>query len=145
MLKIDWSTKKIVEKFEAYYSPQVNETYERHIFKGTVQGQDETIDHYVTELRVKASTCNFGALANSMIRDQLVSGVKSDQVRERLLRYPELPLEKTITAAKAAEVSIMQMKDLTLNINSAEGKARPMVEQPQQEDIDLHVIRRKTA
>ena len=131
--------KKIVEKFEAYCSPQVNETYERHIFKGTVQGQDETIDHYVTELRVKASTCNFGALANSMIRDQLVSGVKSDQVRERLLRYPELTLEKAITAAKAAEVSIMQMKDLTLNINSAEGKARP-----QQEDIDLHVVRRKT-
>ena len=52
-----------VEKFEAYCSQQVNETYER---------QAETIEHYVTELRIKASTCNFGALADSTIRNQLV-------------------------------------------------------------------------
>ena len=85
---------KIQGKFEEYCNPQKNETFERHVFKSRTQGSTETVDQFVTDLRVKAASCNYGTLTDSMIRDQLVSGIRSNQVRERLLREPELSLAK---------------------------------------------------
>ena len=93
----------IIIKFEAYCNPKRNITYERHIFNTRVQGSNETIDAYVTELRLQAKNCEFGVLSNELIRDRIVVGIRDDSVRSRLLRESELDLQKAVDICRAAE------------------------------------------
>ena len=53
----------IMTKFEAYCKR------ERHVFNTQNQQISETIDQYVTDLKTKAKTCEFGTLTDSLIRD----------------------------------------------------------------------------
>ncbi len=87
---------KLVEKFEKYCIPRKNVTWERHVFNTRCQQPGETIDQYVTVLRNKAITCEFGALTESLIKDKLVCGVISDKTRSRLLKQAELTLSRAM-------------------------------------------------
>ena len=104
---------KIMEKFKAYCNPRKNLTYERHIFNTRNQQAGENIDAYVTDLKNKASLCEFSTLKDSLIRDRIVCGIRSDEVRARLLRDPDLTSVKAIDACRAAETSQTQLKGLT--------------------------------
>ena len=81
-MKVD----KIIEKFKAYCNPRKNITYERHVFNTRNQKAGQSIDQYVTDLRTKAKTCEFGTLCESLIRDRVVCGIMDDKLRARLLR-----------------------------------------------------------
>lgn len=70
---------KIMEKFQAYCEPRKNITWERHVFNTCNQEVGETIDQYVTKLKTKARSCEFGALKDSLIRDRIVCGIISDK------------------------------------------------------------------
>ncbi|KAJ8033383.1 hypothetical protein HOLleu_23606 [Holothuria leucospilota] len=100
-------------KFEAYCAPRKNITYERHKFSSRVQQEGETIDQYVTDLRNLSTTCEFGDLKDSLIGDKIVCGLRSDSLRERMLREEDLTLEKAINTCRAAESSKSQAKTLT--------------------------------
>ena len=53
------------------------------------QGQSikgESIDQYVTALKLMTRNCAFGALEEELIRDRIVSGVFSEKIKERLLK-----------------------------------------------------------
>jgi hypothetical protein len=108
-MKVD----KIMEKFAAYCTPRKNITYERHIFNTRNQRAGETIDQYVTDLRTKAKSCEFGTLCDSLIRDRIVCGIIDDKLRARLLREGDLTLQKAIDICRANEVSLEQAKSLT--------------------------------
>ena len=47
-----------------------NTTHERYVFRLTIQ-EDRSFDIFVTDLRRKAEYCNFGAIKDSLIRDQI--------------------------------------------------------------------------
>ena len=55
------------------------------------------IDQYVLELRLIAKNCRFGNLEDQLIRDQIVCGTCSEDVRQQLLRVDNLTLEKAIS------------------------------------------------
>ena len=63
---------KVLSKFEKYCSPKSNLTYERHQFNTQNQNEGESIDSYVTELRILSKLCEFGDLTDSFIKDRLV-------------------------------------------------------------------------
>lgn len=84
--------RNIMEKFEGYCNPKKNVTYERHVFNTRNQGQSESIDAYVTDLRKKAKSCEFAQLHDSLIHDRVVCGVRNEQVRLRLLKEADLTL-----------------------------------------------------
>ena len=63
------------------------------------QNVGESIMHYVAALRELPSRCEFGAMADEMIRDQLVEKTNSNRIRECLLLENELTLQKAITLA----------------------------------------------
>ena len=48
---------KIIEKFDEFTIGEVNETYKRFIFNGRNQGQDKSIDAYITALWSLVKTC----------------------------------------------------------------------------------------
>ena len=112
---------KVLSKFEKYCSPKSNLTYERHQFNTRNQNDGESIDSYVTELRILSKSCEFGDLTDSLIKDRLVCGVIKDSVRSRLLRETELTLQKAIDICRAAETSTQQMKVIQSTSSGATG------------------------
>lgn len=101
------------------------------------QQTGENIDAYVTDLKNKASLCEFDALKDSLIKDRIVCGVRSDEVRARLLRVPDLSLEKAIDICRAAETSETQLKSLAeekpIDFLHKRGYVRPKQKQVKKE------------
>ena len=101
---------KILEKFEAHWR---NITWERHVFNTRSQRDGKTTDQYVTDLKTKAQTCEFGELKDSLIRDRIVCGIHCDKTHSRLLREPDLTLQKAVDICRANETTSSQMKSFT--------------------------------
>ena len=99
-------------KFEEHCEPKKNVSYERYKFFSRAQESGESIDQYVTILRKLCETCEFGTLKNSLIKDRIVLGVNNTKTRERLLRVPDLTLQKALDVVRSAEATDMQMKEL---------------------------------
>ena len=102
--------KVVLEKFDNYCSPRKNEVYERYVFRCRNQKEGEQFDQFVTDIRLKARTCNFENQLDSMIRDQIVFGTNSKAVREKLLRQSDLTLDKTIKVGLAHELAQSQLR-----------------------------------
>ena len=119
----------VTEAFDNYCNPKRNETVERYRFNMRNQSQDEIFDKYVTELKILASTCNYGALHDSLIRDRLICGINDSNLRERLLRVADLDLQKCLEICRAAELSKERIK--TLETPSASG-------------LEVHAVKHKT-
>ena len=127
---------KILEKFENYCTPRKNITLERHIFNTRTQQPGESIDHYVTDLRKKASSCEFGTLHDSLIRDRIVCGICSDHTRSRLLKEADLALPKAIDMCRADEITASQIKTLATPSNKST--------QPElRDEMPLHLLKEK--
>ena len=101
---------EVIKKFDAHCCPKKNEVYERYVFKCRKQKQGENFDSFLTDLKLKAKTCNFDQLSDSLIRDQIVYGTAEDKVRERLLRETDLDLDKTVKICQAHEAASLHMK-----------------------------------
>lgn len=68
----------------------------RYKFNKRDQELNESVDAYITALRTLAKTCNFGILEDSLIRDRIVTGVKDNQARKKLLQVSKLTLKDCI-------------------------------------------------
>jgi hypothetical protein len=102
----------VVKKFEEYCSPIKNVIIERFNFNSVVQRDGETFESFLTELRNKASTCEFGILNEGLIRDRIVFGIQDKNLQKRLLREPNLSLKDCIEYCLTAEHSERQVKRL---------------------------------
>ena len=102
----------LFSKFDEYCEPRKNITMERYKFNTPVQRSDETPDEYVTELKLRAKNCEFGALESELIQDRVVYGITSERVKERLLREQDLTLDKALELCRINEQSKEQMKVL---------------------------------
>ena len=78
---------------------------ERYKFFTRVQEAGETLDKFITDVRILAATCNFEQLKESLIRDQIICGMTDSKLRQDLLKIPELSLDKGIENCRAAELS----------------------------------------
>lgn len=94
---------KVLKKFENYCMPKRNVTFEGHKFFTRSQHEHETTDQYATKLRNRATSCDFGDLKDSLIRDRIICGIVNSMVREHLLRQDDLTLDKTLQLCRSAE------------------------------------------
>ena len=106
------SVKCLLLKFENYCLPRKNVTVERHVFFSRKQGEGESFDNFITDLKLKAKSCEFENLTESLIKDRIVAGVNNEYLRARLLRELDLNLNKAEIICKAAETSEWQLKAL---------------------------------
>ncbi|XP_059046435.1 uncharacterized protein K02A2.6-like [Achroia grisella] len=104
--------KTIKGKFTAYFTPKVNETYERYMFNLIVQRENQPVDEFITNLKNKIKNCGYGNIEESIIRDRIVMGIKSDSTREKLLAESDLTLQKTIDICHSAEQVKMQVNSM---------------------------------
>lgn len=117
-------TKTILDALEAFFRPSKNVIYERYIFGCCKQEDCESIDRFVTRLREKAASCEYGSLRDELIRDKIVLGITSESTRRHLLRKHDLDLQTAIEICRTAELTDKHMKameqdKLIDNINAA--------------------------
>lgn len=100
---------KVLEKLEAFCIPRQNEVLQTHRFWNCPA--HEPFDSFLTELRHKAESCNFGNMVDRMIRDKIVFS-STGRLQELLLREDDLTLAKTIKTCRAYEQSNKQVKEI---------------------------------
>lgn len=96
---------KLKEKFAAYCTPKKNITLERHALFTRRQRAGESLDDFVTDLRLQARHCDFPASSDSIIRDCIVMGLRDQKLRERLIQENTDDTAKVIAMCKAAELT----------------------------------------
>ena len=96
----------IIDKMEEFAKGIINETLERHKFFQRKQEDGEGFDDFITDIKILGQNCNFCSTATcfeSLLRDRVVGGIISDQVREKLLAIKKLTLEKAVEICRSAE------------------------------------------
>ena len=68
----DRNLSQVLQGFEAHCNPKKNETVERE--------PGESFERFVTDLKVLASICNFGALKDSLVCDCIICGIQDKQL-----------------------------------------------------------------
>ncbi|KAJ8044581.1 hypothetical protein HOLleu_07364 [Holothuria leucospilota] len=95
-----------MELLEKRFARKVNFVSERYTFRQRAQGQGESINSFISNLRELAKSCDFGQKHDEMIRDQLIEKTNSRKIRERLLVEENLTLDKAITLAQRVEAAL---------------------------------------
>ncbi|KAJ8393364.1 hypothetical protein AAFF_G00060860 [Aldrovandia affinis] len=108
----------ILDELEKYFKPAKNTIYERYVFGSCKQEEGESIDNFVTRLRERAATCEYGQLKDEMIRDKIVLGVANESIRRRLLREKGLTLITAIEMCRAAEQTDIRMRAMDMATTS---------------------------
>ncbi|KAJ8358132.1 hypothetical protein AAFF_G00031380 [Aldrovandia affinis] len=108
----------ILDELEKYFKPAKNTIYERYVFGSCKQEEGESIDNFVTRLRERAATCDYGQLKDEMIRDKIVLGVANESIRRRLLREKGLTLITAIEMCRAAEQTDIEWRAMDMSTTS---------------------------
>ena len=103
----------VIEREYKYCSnSRILARYERYKFNNREQKTDERIDTYATVLRDLASSCNYGALKEEIIRDRIVCGITNSAVRKKLFQIPDLTYDKCMDVCRTAEATEMQLSEM---------------------------------
>lgn len=102
----------ILDALEAYFKPAKNVIYERYVFGCCKQDEGESIDSFVTRLREKAASCEYGVLRDELIRDKIVLGIANESTRRRLLREKNLTLSDALDMCRAAELTDIRIRTM---------------------------------
>lgn len=117
-----------LRKLEAHFREKINVVLERHKFFKRVQKKEEKLSTYIAALRDLSATCEFGALTDSLIRDQLVRCTNDQNVQEELLtRNPDL--SEAINIAKGIEHTALCVREIknTAEFNKERGDSKNSV------------------
>lgn len=63
----------ILRLMEEYCVVKTNTIYERYVFNNKHQESSKSVVAYVTKLKILSLTCEFGQLADQIIRDRIVA------------------------------------------------------------------------
>ena len=95
----------VLAKMDEACQGETNTTYEWYLINTRVQGQTECIDNFYSSIREMSLNCDFGALANSLIRDRIVVGIQDSASWKRLLYEKDLSLTKCLDIARSFEAT----------------------------------------
>ena len=70
-------------------------------FRHITQAPEESNVIYLANLREAVEGCNFGDLADEMLRDRFIEGCHSDQLRDKLIMTDALTMFKLTEIAEA--------------------------------------------
>lgn len=125
------SVTSILQKMEEFLKPTQNTIYDRYVFNSATQREDESIPEFVSRLRSLVKNCSFGDLENELLRDRLVIGVESIELRKHLLSIPNLTFEEAMKKCKVYEATNLQLEkieskasDLSFSVNKIQHKQK---------------------
>ncbi|CAB3986938.1 Hypothetical predicted protein [Paramuricea clavata] len=104
--------KPVLKKFEEYCNSRRNTTFERHTFFTYRQQEGlQTFTSFVTELKKRSTAWGFDALTHSLIKDMIICGASDNSFRERMLRGPNIWLQKAKLDLGAVIKKVDQVDD----------------------------------
>ena len=103
----------ILAKFDDRLKVEKNEAYETYVFRKRAQKPLEDFDEWITDLRIKASTCNFGDALDRNLRDQLILGVHDESARQAMLSKKNPSLQDIIDLGKRFQSTKVYNKALS--------------------------------
>ncbi|KAL4719258.1 hypothetical protein ACJJTC_004978 [Scirpophaga incertulas] len=118
----------LLDKFSKFCDPARNINFERHVFFELYQ-KDDTFEKYLSSLKSKSKTCEFGNLRSSLILTQMIRGIKDVNMRERLLSKQNLELDEAVRWCRAAETASRQAVECTRVVSVAGPTTDPLVEE----------------
>ncbi|XP_075990289.1 uncharacterized protein LOC142985933 [Anticarsia gemmatalis] len=94
---------QIVDVMEKHLQPKPSELAERYKFRKRAQQIGESIAEYVAILKKMTKSCEFGSWLEESLRDQLVCGICSETIRQRLFAEPKLDFARAYSLAISLE------------------------------------------
>jgi hypothetical protein len=73
----------VVEKLTAHFNPRTNVNLNVFQFRSIAQREAESFDDFVSRLREKASTCEFGQGLDQQLSFQIMHGCRDDSSRRK--------------------------------------------------------------
>ena len=96
---------ELKEVLRKHLKPKPLVIAERFEFHQRCQREGETVATFMAELRKLADRCEFGDYLSQALRDRLVCGLSSEQIRRTLLTEEGLTLEKVYSKAHGMETA----------------------------------------
>lgn len=121
--------KVAIDKLDEYFAPQQSKRFERHIFRGIKQEENEKFEKFIVRLRQQASKCKFVDLDDQLI-DQITEKCNSEELRRKILKSgDDMTLNQIIIEANALEIVSRQLENFcnkgrTQDVNRIELKPR---------------------
>ena len=91
-------------KFEKEFAGQKRIVFSRYQFWDSSRTAGQPFDEFLTHLRTLALSCEFAEPEN-MIRDKIVFSTDNPPLKERLLREPQLDLQKAVDISRSSELA----------------------------------------
>lgn len=126
------TAKDVLDLIEKQIVSKKNWLFDRFVFRSCEQKEDENFEEYINRLRRAVETCKYdqGVSKETMIRDQLVFGVKDLKLKRHFLEEDpdKLTLDKVINTCKAQEITAQTFERMVnkqssdLYVNKMESK-----------------------
>ena len=117
-----------IKYFDRYFEPVKNVTFERLQFNRIVQKSGQTIHQFIVELQCQAEKCEYGDMADELVKDRIVVGVQDDKLREYLIDLEELTMAKCILKAKQYTSQHEQALLMTQSVSSLKLDTNPNID-----------------
>ena len=86
----------VLQKLKVFCTGATNEIYECYNFNKRVLEAGESVDMSVAALQTLPKMCNYKNLADTLIRERIVVGVRDNSLRKKLLQTSDLTLKTCI-------------------------------------------------
>lgn len=96
---------QITEIMQKHLQPKPSPLTERYKLRNRKQKDGESIAEYVAVLKKMSIGCEFGAGLEESLRDQLVCGVRSEVIRQRLFAEEKVDFAKAYTLSMSMEAA----------------------------------------
>lgn len=102
------ATKKfedIVKIIQEHLYPKPSFIAERYKFSKRNQLENETVSEYIASLKQLSIHCEFGTSLSDYLRDRLVSGIRSESTKQRLLAEASLTYDEAVRIILSVETA----------------------------------------
>ena len=108
-------TTLIYRKFQKHTEPKSNVVFSRYKFYERKQKSDESFENFVTDIHNLLKDCAFdSSIRDEMVRDRIVTGIYSDNIREKLLNKGDtLTLETAIEVVNTHETTQQHLSSMS--------------------------------
>ena len=116
----------VLKKFEDYCTPRKNYIMAALKFNERRQGDNESFESFVTDLRILVKDCGYKD-EERMVRDAIVFSCKHTKVREKCIDFADtLTLEKAIEIGRSHETNLASLKKLTKDEDPSINAIKPV-------------------